>query len=768
MNKLTVFIFLVLLGIFSLFITPLHSQNWGNNDDRLTPVSELLVNGTFLSSPTSNTIVVGNLLYYADYYGFQIYDISDASAPGKVGGIPLPGKATYFAMDGNIVYVCTELGIVLVDVSDPALPEAINFEFLDFSPYQVAVDGSVLYVAGIEILRSYSISEANSLEFLAERNIPPSLAIFAGITKYDNYVYYSNAEALYVIDVSNPEDLWVAFNTVYNTGGLCWGNIAIKDEYLIVPTTIKLLVYNLTNPASPALVYSDLPTNHTIYDIVIEDNVMVLSHNSPSGMWSIFDITYPDNPILLYENNQSPTHNLFSLGTLKNNMLYILDDGQEGYEGYTIHLIDISSVTNPTQMSEIKSLPGRSRSVSRMEKGGNQYALIAQENYGNGFRAGFLRIMDVTDIENPVLISTLDLPNQVVSVEAISDKYAFLTIAEFVFTPFPKYNYKLALVDIQDVTNPYVADIYDNYGEDLGVACNSNMSYYNGYLYTVSATKLCVFKESSGSIILVGSVNIYGSKGTGVFAYTPEYVLVAGGTYGLQLYNVTNPSSPFLANYYDTPGFCWDVYVDNGIAYVADYTGGMSVFDVSQPIAIIPLSQVDCVENNATSVVTMNNMVYVGLREGRIQMFDISHPTVPQDRGWYITNGTMINDMIIDYVGNDAFLYVANELVVSVFKLDSNVGISEGNEVNNLVITNLQPNPADLNCYLELTIPDDSFVKIDLFDANGRKIKTCHQGAMTQGNYEIKINMASLPNGLYFVETSVNNNKHTQKLIIQH
>jgi hypothetical protein len=129
----------------------------------------------------------------------------------------------------------------------------------------------------------------------------------------------------------------------------------------------------------------------------------------------------------------------------------------------------------------------------------------------------------------------------------------------------------------------------------------------------------------------------------------------------------------------------------------------------------------------------------------------------------------MINDMIIDHVGNDAFLYVANELVVSVFKLDSSVGISEGNEVNNLVVTNLQPNPADLNCCLELTIPDDSFVKIDLFDANGRKIKTCHQGAMTQGNYEIKINVASLPDGLYFVETFINNNnKHAQKLIIQH
>jgi hypothetical protein len=712
-----------------------------------------------------HTIIVDNLLYFTDYYGLQVYDISDASAPIKVGGIPLPGKATYFEMNDNYAYVCGDFGIIVVNVSNPEQPEAINYEFLDFRPYQLIIDDSVLYIAGIENLKSYSISNPETIELLDNLYIPQSTIPFAGIIQYNDYIYYSNELGMYAINVADPANLQVQYSTQFNTGGSCWGPMALKDDYLFVPTTLELLVYSLTNPASPELVYSDLPINHTLYDIVVEGNKMVINHRS-TGQWTVFDITNPANPVVIYENPEIPTYYCYSLGTLNNDVLYILDNGQEEYEGYTIHLVDLSSVNNPVQIGQIESLPGKSRSVSIFEKEGSRYALVAQDNTGPEFETGMLRILNIIDPANPVIESTLDLPNSAVSVVVANDQYAFATLAEFHFGTFPHYQLKLALINIQDVTNPYIAEIYDNYGKHFGKYINSNMVYFNGYLYAVSQYYLSIFKETSGTINLVGSTNIYGGHGFGIFTNIPGYVFVGGGVYGFQMYNVENPTSPYMINYNIPGGTCWDAYMDDGIAYSANYDGGLSIFDVSQNI-IVPLSSIDCV-GDATSVVEMDDIAYVGLRDGRIQMFDVADPNDPQDMGWYITNGTQTNDMIIDVDGSNANLYVANELEVSVFNIASDVGILGDDVETPEILTTLHPNPADQNCNLELLLPDEFSFDVVLIDSKGRRVRNYMQGRLKRGNHKIRMNVANLPNGIYFVEIIGKKIKQTEKLIIKH
>jgi len=746
--------------IFTIFfatvsIHSLKGQTWGNQDEYLMPVSNNLVNGMMVASPPTTTIIQGDLLYFTDYYGFNVYDVSDPQNPVKISGIPLPGKATHFALADTYAYVCMESGVIVVDITEPAAPEVLNVQFFSFRPYRVIIDNETAYFAMVDGVRSYAIVNSQEFTELGLITIAPAASTYAGFVINGNYIYYSNATTLSILNVSNPQTIQLISTLQYNSGGVCWGNLVIHDQHLYVVTTLKLLIYDLTNPASPLLVYFDRPANHSIYEIVIEDNIMVLNHNS-NGKWTVCDISNPASPVILYNHEQSWFYHLYALGTIKNNILYVLDNGQEGNEGYTVHMIDISNVTSPTLINNIQSMPGKSRSVSLFGRNGQKYALVAQDNSGLAFDAGLLRILNVTDPAEPFVESTLELPGHCVSVSAGDGEWAYVSFATY---NLPNYNIFLALVNIENISSPYVADV-QNIGSNISYLFNSNLSFYDGNAFVVSKNQLRIYKGSSGSLVHQGSTTVYGGTGMGVFANSPGFVYVAGGASGVQLYNVSNPSSIYLVNWYNTPGTAVDVYANNGFACVADHSGGLSVFDVSQNI-IIPLGQA-ATAGNAISVAMLGDIAYVGLDNGRIQMFKISNPTQPISLGWYLTNGTRVNDLAID--ATDFQLYVANELEMLILQLLDPVGVDE------LPVSvgqmNVFPNPASQKATIEITVPNSAPVLIQAFDSKGALVKTILNNTMLQGKYQIEWNLNNIPNGLYIVEVSVSQSKRTEKLLI--
>ena len=58
---------------------------------------------------------------------------------------------------------------------------------------------------------------------------------------------------------------------------------------------------------------------------------------------------------------------------------------------------------------------------------------------------------------------------------------------------------------------------------------------------------------------------------------------VADGSSGLQIVNISSPSSPALIGTYNTLGYAQDVTVSGNYAYVADNTAGLQIIDISNP-----------------------------------------------------------------------------------------------------------------------------------------------------------------------------------------
>ena len=63
-----------------------------------------------------------------------------------------------------------------------------------------------------------------------------------------------------------------------------------------------------------------------------------------------------------------------------------------------------------------------------------------------------------------------------------------------------------------------------------------------------------------------------------------NYAYVADASAGLQIIDISNPSSPAIVGNYNTPGNAFSVVVSGNFAYVADYNGGLQIIDVSDPV----------------------------------------------------------------------------------------------------------------------------------------------------------------------------------------
>jgi hypothetical protein len=79
----------------------------------------------------------------------------------------------------------------------------------------------------------------------------------------------------------------------------------------------------------------------------------------------------------------------------------------------------------------------------------------------------------------------------------------------------------------------------------------------------------------------------------------------------------------------------------------------------------------------------------------------------------------------------------------------------------------LFPNPASDNALLKYQIANASEVKLEVYDAMGRRVLTHAEGTQAAGIYDISIPSSGLSSGLYMIKLYVGENVFTDKLNIR-
>ncbi len=105
-----------------------------------------------------------------------------------------------------------------------------------------------------------------------------------------------------------------------------------------------------------------------------------------------------------------------------------------------------------------------------------------------------------------------------------------------------------------------------------------------------------------------------------------QLAFLAEGTNGLSIYNVSNPSSVTSLGSVNTPGNATDVLVDGTIAYVADGPSGVQIVDVSDTATPTILGSYNT-PGNAQRLALQGHTLFVADLTGGIQILDVSNPT---------------------------------------------------------------------------------------------------------------------------------------------
>ncbi|MBI5192337.1 MAG: hypothetical protein HZA08_02715 [Nitrospirae bacterium] len=129
-----------------------------------------------------------------------------------------------------------------------------------------------------------------------------------------------------------------------------------------------------------------------------------------------------------------------------------------------------------------------------------------------------------------------------------------------------------------------------------------------------------------------------------------DHAYVAGGSGGLYVADISNPSSPVLRGSVDTPGNANDVRVVGNLVYVADGASGLQIVDATNPAVPVIIGSANT-PGDAWDVVVNGNYAYIADGSSGLQIINISNPALPTIVGSLDTPGTAKG---VDVSGNIA------------------------------------------------------------------------------------------------------------------
>ncbi|MDB9449748.1 DUF4347 domain-containing protein [Dolichospermum circinale] len=102
-----------------------------------------------------------------------------------------------------------------------------------------------------------------------------------------------------------------------------------------------------------------------------------------------------------------------------------------------------------------------------------------------------------------------------------------------------------------------------------------------------------------------------------------NYAYVASHDKGLEIIDISNPTTPTLKGNYDTSGAAWGVQVVGNYAYVADDNSGLQIIDISNPTTPTLKGNYDT-SGYAYGVKVVGNYAYVADDNSGLQIIDVS------------------------------------------------------------------------------------------------------------------------------------------------
>jgi hypothetical protein len=233
---------------------------------------------------------------------------------------------------------------------------------------------------------------------------------------------------------------------------------------------------------------------------------------------------------------------------------------------------------------------------------------------------GFL-ITNISNPNQPQIVGGFDTfltKNKTIQDIAAVDNYVFIIT--------------LDSIEIIDVSKPSTPEIL-SVSSFSGSYYNSFDAYYNievsdkyAYISTLSALKIIHIENPFNPKYIkdfkIPNITVWDIHVSGKYGY------VVSRNSGIQVIDLTDPTTPKLISTYDTGGDCVNAEIIGNYLYIANSIAGIQIVDISNPLALKRISNYDT-DGDARTVKIVEKYAYVADGTAGLAIIDISNPSAP-------------------------------------------------------------------------------------------------------------------------------------------
>ena len=394
---------------------------------------------------------------------------------------------------------------------------------------------------------------------------------------------------------------------------------------------------------------------------------------------------------------------------------------------------------------------------------GTEYALLAGRGTG-------LSILDVTGAPAAPAVEVGFLPR----IAGASDAKDVKVIGRYAYLVNERG--PMQIVDLADPTNPVQVGTLDvqpgtSGGGAHNVAVNGDFLYVTGgrtsgnaglRIYSVAAdptapTFVGEFRPTHFSTLYYHDFEVRGTMGLGPGIYGD----------GVDVLDLSDPANPTLVSTFNYPGSgahntC--LSEDGQTVYVGDEIGAAGnwtrVFDISDPTDVEFVTDL-IVDANAVvhNCYVRGSLLYIAHYTEGLQVYDVTTPTAPVRVAAYDTYaptgyGTRGAWTAYPYLPSGKVLVSDLQSGLFVIELEAGVVASASAPEAGMALM-VAPNPAAGAATVTVSLGEAARVALDVVDVLGRRVTGVDAHDRTAGTHALAVSLDSLPAGVYIVRLTL-------------
>ena len=701
----------------------------------------------------------------ASDWGMEMFALTDAGKPARIGEIATPGKAQAVAVDADTAYVADgEGGVHLIAINSPTAPKIVKtlFGFTNVgftNAHKVHIADGKVYVLGFEHageggLLVFNQPDTQNVPSPRPRRFFKTAGIPFHISTANDAIYLSdNRQGLRILKPS-PLGNFVTVGivpllahdfvvTATDTAFVAGGNFRVVD--------IQIQDANPPGPAArepvprvlqPEVVAS-LDTPGLATGIQLHNDTVYLTDRQ-AGL-HLVDVRNPQQPQWI---SSQPTFGNANDVALWNNFAYIAD-GKGG-----IQTVDVST-------------PHAPKWTHRYAADGTAYGLdVVSERavyIANG--TGGLKTIELTTPHDGTVTQTLPLPASATTIR----------IARLQSAPTGELGHGFVATE----TGMSIVDLASNTLVTHIPTAHPVMdiALHEGYAYLCAESLIVVELDR---FVPIAERDVRGSAYRIAVAGSHAYVAALEG--GLHIFDITEPAMPRRISTYATQGNATEIAPASEHAYLLDSRVGVVVLDVSEPDKP---KQVGHYANDALPIDAVVHGDYLYLLDSEsLQIID-THTLTAISR---FDGLRYPSEFKLEVTGSDEpILYVADLYQLRIFQVHPHrfrlavedasqfsVGLEQALPSSTGVFNLGQnyPNPFNPETWIPYQLAAAAHVTLSIYDAMGRRVHVKvvgHQRPGAHTAYWDGRNAVGEPvaSGVYFYTLEAGHFRATRKMFIQ-